>query len=157
MMDKLLTIRKFSVSEEEATRSREALIAYINQSEYGKWVVNNFADLSSTNKLTFIKGMNEVLPYVSNRENFISNIKSSMKEHHCRHLALDCWVNDLMAADDEDRILSDEGFEALKQKYEKEIDAILEDISCQYSTGENTNISDDLNLDSAEVTNLSFN
>ena len=80
-----------------------------------------------------------------------------MKEHHCRHLALDCWVNDLMAADDEDRILSDEGFEALKQKYEKEIDAILEDISCQYSTGENTNISDDLNLDSAEVTNLSFN
>ena len=44
-----------------------------------------------------------------------------MKEHHCRHIALDCWVNDLMAADDEDRILSDEGFEALKQKYEKEI------------------------------------
>lgn len=36
MMDKLLEIRKLDVSEIAATKSAEALIAYINQSEYGK-------------------------------------------------------------------------------------------------------------------------
>ncbi len=156
MMDKLLNMRKFNVSEKEAIKSKEALIAYINQSEYGKWVVNNFADLSSTNKLTFIKGMNEVLPYVSNRENFISKIKRSMKEHNCKHIALDCWVNDLIATDDTDLILSNEGFEALKQKYEKEIDVILKDISYQDIAEKNTDHSDKLNSDISQ-TILSFN
>ena len=151
MMDKLLNMRKFNVSEKEAIKSKEALIAYINQSEYGKWVVNNFADLSSTNKLTFIKGMIEVLPYVSNRENFISKIKRSMKEHNCKHIALDCWVNDLIATDDTDLILSNEGFEALKQKYEKEIDVILKDISYQDIAEKNTDHSDKLNSDISQT------
>ncbi|MCQ2544763.1 MAG: hypothetical protein MJ126_11420, partial [Lachnospiraceae bacterium] len=156
MMDKLLNMRNVSVSEKEATRSREALIAYINQSEYGKWVINNFADLSSANKLTFIKGMNEVLPYVSNRENFISNIKYSMKDNYCRNIALDCWVNDLMAADETACILTDEGFNEIKRKYEKEISDILEDFSRQAADEENTVYPEGMDFSLDEVTDTPF-
>ena len=78
MMDKLLEHRKVKVSGIAATKSADALIAYINQSEYGRWVISNYAHLSPTDRLIFIKGMNEVLPYVANREVFISHIKFSM-------------------------------------------------------------------------------
>ena len=156
MMDKLLNMRNVSVSEKEATRSREALIAYINQSEYGKWVINNFADLSSANKLTFIKGMNEVLPYVSNRENFISNIKYSMKDNYCRNIALDCWVNDFMAADETACILTDEGFNEIRSKYEKEISDILEDFSRQAADEENTVYPEGMDFSLDELTDIPF-
>ena len=82
-MDKLLEMRKLSITEDEAMLSRDNLIAYINQSEYGKWVVNYFADLSDAKKEIFIKGMNQVLPYVANSEKFISSIKHSMKRDLC--------------------------------------------------------------------------
>ena len=97
MMDKLLEHRKVKVSGIAATKSADALIAYINQSEYGRWVISNYAHLSPTDRLIFIKGMNEVLPYVANREVFISHIKFSMKENLCRSISFDCWVNDFMA------------------------------------------------------------
>ena len=41
-------------------------------------------------KTVFIKGMNEVLPYVANRDKFISSIKYSMKQDFCQKIALDC-------------------------------------------------------------------
>ena len=43
MMDNLLNMRKSSITEDEAMLSSEGLIAYINQSEYGKWVINYYA------------------------------------------------------------------------------------------------------------------
>jgi len=128
MMNHLLEKRENNVSEQVATKSVEALIAYINQSVYGRWVINNFANLSATDKLIFIKGMNEVLPYVANREKFISYIKYSMKDNVCNNLALDCWINDCSCVDDSDKILTNKGFEYFKKKYEKEISKILEEL-----------------------------
>lgn len=77
MMDRLLEARKVNVSEIDATKSTDALIAYLNQSPYGHWIIGQYAHFSSDEKLTFIKGMNQVLPYVANREEFISKIKFS--------------------------------------------------------------------------------
>ena len=108
MMDKLLEHRKVKVSGIAATKSADALIAYINQSEYGRWVISNYAHLSPADRLIFIKGMNEVLPYVANREVFISHIKFSMKENLCRSIAFDCWVNDFMAVSESECILTEE-------------------------------------------------
>ena len=128
MMDKLLESRKVNVSEIEATRSAEALIAYINQSEYGNWIIGCYAHLSVDDRLTFIKGMNSVLPYVANRKNLMSHIKFSMKENRCRTLDFDCWVNDFMAVSNADCILTDEGYEVIKNKYSKEISDLLEEM-----------------------------
>lgn len=136
MMDNLLESRKLNVSETAATKSADALIAYINQSTYGKWVINNFAHLSATDRIIFIKGMNEVLPYVGNRENFISYIKYSMKENLCRTIAFDCLVNDLMAFSEEECILSDEGFEILKDKYNDELDDFITEQGKQHELEE---------------------
>lgn len=143
MMDKLLEARTVNVSEVSATKSREALIAYLNQNECGKWVINNFSHLSSADKLIFIKGMNEVLPYVSDRNKFISNIKFSMKAHCCKHLAVDCLVNDLMAQSEHDCVLTNAGYEVLMKKYENEVDVILKDIADQFANENNINQSDD--------------
>ena len=132
MMDKLLEIRKINVSEIAATKSAEALIAYLNQSSYGHWLIGQYAHFSNTERLTFIKGMNQVLPYVVNREQFISRIKFSLKNNLCKTLDFDCWVNDFMAVSKEDTILSDEGYEIIKKKYEKEIDELIEEFSKEH-------------------------
>lgn len=136
MMDTLLQKRKVNVSEIEATKSAEALIAYINQSEYGNWIIGYFAHLSLDERLTFIKGMNEVLPFVANREVFMSHIKYSMKENRCRTLDFDCWVNDFMAMSEADSILTAEGYESIKNKYSKEIEKLLEDIRLEHERDE---------------------
>ena len=136
MMDKLLESRKVNVSEIEATRSAEALIAYINQSEYGNWIIGCYAHLSVDDRLTFIKGMNSVLPYVANRKNLMSHIKFSMKENRCRTLDFDCWVNDFMAVSNADCILTDEGYEVIKNKYSKEISDLLEEMRLEHEREE---------------------
>lgn len=136
IMDTLLEKRKVKVSEIEATKSAEALIAYINQSEYGNWIIGYFSHLSLDERLTFIKGMNDVLPFVANREVFMSHIKYSMKENRCRNLDFDCWVNDFMAMSEADSILTAEGYEAIKNKYSKEIEKLLEDIRLEHECDE---------------------
>ena len=136
MMDTLLEKRKVNVSEIEATKSAEALIAYINQSEYGNWIIGYFSHLSLDERLTFIKGMNDVLPFVANREVFMSHIKYSMKENRCRNLDFDCWVNDFMAMSEADSILTAEGYESIKNKYSKEIEKLLEDIRLEHERDE---------------------
>lgn len=136
IMDTLLEKRKVKVSEIEASKSAEALIAYINQSEYGNWIIGYFSHLSLDEKLTFIKGMNDVLPFVANREVFMSHIKYSMKENRCRTLDFDCWVNDFMAMSEADSILTAEGYEAIKNKYSNEIEKLLEDIRLEHKRDE---------------------
>lgn len=76
--------------------------------------------------------MNQVLPYVANREQFISRIKFSLKNNLCKMLDFDCWVNDFMAVSEMDTILSDEGYEIIKKKYEKEIDELIEEFSREH-------------------------
>ena len=130
MMDRLLEVRKVNVSEIAATKSADALIAYLNQSPYGHWLIGQYAHFSPSERLTFIKGMNQVLPYVANREQFISRIKFSLKDNLCKTLDFDCWVNDFMAVSKAETILSDEGYEILKEKYANEIDEFIEQ-SCR--------------------------
>lgn len=125
-MDALLESRKVTVSEVEATRSAEALIAYLNQSDYGRWIIGFYAHLPEDERNTFIKGMNRILPYVANREAFMSHIKFSMKENRCRHLDFDCWVNDFMAASMDDCILTDEGYRIIQDRYSEEIRELVE-------------------------------
>ena len=126
MMDRLLEVRKVKVSEIAATKSADALIAYLNQSPCGHWLIGQYAHFSPSERLTFIKGMNQVLPYVANREQFISRIKFSLKDNLCKTLDFDCWVNDFMAVSRNEIILSDEGYEILKKKYAKEINELIE-------------------------------
>ena len=136
MMDRLLETRKINVSPKEAKKSEEALIAYINQSKYGKWIINHYAHLSMNERLTFIKGVNNVLPYVADNENFISHIKFSLKQNICKTIDFDCWVHDYMSADSSEYILTDEGYEFIKQKYQNQINALLEDMRIQHEKEE---------------------
>lgn len=121
MMDRLLDSRKVTVTEKDAVKSEEALIAYINQSDYGRWIINSYAHLSDTDKVTFRKGINEVLPYIADRELFISHIKYSMKSDMCRNLAYDCVMEDCMRMDNSPSILRRDGFEHLYDKYKDKI------------------------------------
>ena len=136
MMDNLLENRTISVSKADAVKSEEALIAYINQSNYGKWIINHYAHLSMDDRLTFIKNVNDVLPYIANNENFISHIKFSIKQNMCRTIDFDCWVHDYMAASSCEYILSDEGYEIIKNKYKKQIDDLLEELRIEHEKEE---------------------
>ena len=132
MMDKLLESRKVNVSKEDAIKSEDALIAYINQSNYGKWIINHYAHLSTGDRLEFIKGINDVLPYVSNKENFMSHIKFSIKQNICHTIDFDCWVHDFMTFSKSDCILKEEGYEIIKHKYQNRIDELLSDMYMQH-------------------------
>ena len=55
-----------------------------------------------------------------------------MKENLCRQLDFDCWVNDFMAMSKDDCILTDDGYEVIKNKYSAEIDAFINDITLQH-------------------------
>lgn len=121
MMDRLLDSRKVTVTEKDEVKSEEALIAYINQSDYGRWIINSYAHLSDTDKVTFRKGINEVLPYIADLELFISHIKYSMKSDMCRNLAYDCVMEDYMHMDNSPSILRKDGFEFLYDKYKNKI------------------------------------
>lgn len=133
-MDKLLESRKVSVTEVAASKSADALIAYLNQSDCGRWMINHYAHLSVEERLTFVKGMNEVLPYVADKENFIANIKFSLKENMCQTLAFDCWVHDYISMSGTDCILTDEGYDILMKKYAHQIDEWIEDMKRQSET-----------------------
>lgn len=141
-MDSLLELRKVEVSSVEATKSAQALIAYINQNNCGKWVINHYAHLSESEQLVFIKGMNQVLPYVKNKDALIERIKYSMKEHLCKCIDFDCYVNDFMAISECDCILTEDGYHAIQKKYQKEINQFLKDIQEQSSDEKETYESD---------------
>lgn len=136
MMDRLLESRKVNVSEIAATKSADALITYLNQSDCGRWIINHYAHLSVDDRLTFVKGLNEVLPYVADRENFISNIKFSLKENLCRTLAFDCLVHDYMSTSGGDCILTDEGYDVIMKKYSHQIDELIADMKMQHKINE---------------------
>ena len=135
-MDRLLETRKVNVSESEAVKSEEALIAYINQSPCGKWIINHYAHLSTNDRLAFIKGINTVLPHVADTENFVSHIKFCVKQNMCSTIDFDCWVHDYMAVSSSECILTDEGYHVIKQKYQKQINALLEDMRIQHEKEE---------------------
>jgi len=148
IMDSLLDMRKVEVSSIDATKSADALIAYINQNSCGKWVINNYAHLSVSDKLVFIKGMNKVLPYVKNKDTFIERIKYYMKENLCKTIDFDCYVNDFMASAECECVLTDEGYEIVHKKYEDEINQLLKDMGEQYTTeNEEDNQESDFSLD----------
>ncbi|MCR5608926.1 MAG: IS21 family transposase [Lachnospiraceae bacterium] len=130
-MDRILETRKVTVSEKAAMKSEEALIAYINQSEYGRWVINNYANLSYKAKSIFIKSINEVLPYINNKEQFISHIKYSMKSDYCKTIAFNCLIEDTMRMDESSNILTDEGIQYFSKKYEDEMYDYYENIAKQ--------------------------
>ena len=132
MMDKLLENRKIEVSETAATKSPEALIAYLNQSDCGHWIIERYAHCSEKERQIFVRGMNEVLPHVANRDAFIAGIKYSMKKNLCENLALDCFINDLMAVSTSESILTEEGFELIKNKYAEEIRKFMDEMTQQY-------------------------
>lgn len=132
IMDSLLDLRKVDVSPIEATKSADALIAYINQNSCGKWVINNYSHLSVSDKLIFIKGMNKVLPYIKNKDVFIEMIKFSMKQNTCKTIDFDCYINDFMAPTEYECVLTDEGYEIIHKKYEMEINQLLNNMKKQY-------------------------
>lgn len=136
MMDKLLENRKINVSASDAVKSEDALIAYINQNDYGKWIINHYAHLSLDNRLTFIKNINNILPYVADSENFMAHIKFSLKENLCCTLDFDCWVHDFKTFSKADCILTDEGYDIIKQKYSERISVLLEDMRKEHEKEE---------------------
>jgi transposase len=118
LMDKLLESRKVHVSNIEASRSPEALVAYINESPYGHWIIGQYAHMSEKERQIFITGMNAVLPYVKNKDAFMSRLKYSVKSNWCKQLDYDCWMNDCL---EPDSILTEKGYELIGKKYADQI------------------------------------
>ena len=115
LMDKLLQNKTVEVSNTQACKSEEALIAYMNSSPYGNWIINYYSHMSKENKNTFITGMREVLPFIADKDAFMSRLKYSVKKDYCKTLAYDCLIEDFMLAWG-NYILTDEGYELFKKR-----------------------------------------
>ncbi len=133
LMDSLLESRTVKVSPIEASRSADALIAFINQSRYGRWVIERYAHLPLEDRITIIKGLNQVLPYVKDSESdlFISKIRFSLERNMCKTIDFDCLTDDLLAYSEEECVLTKEGFDVIKKKYEAELDDFINDMRAE--------------------------
>ena len=80
LMDKLLEKRTIEVTNLQACKSEDALIAYLNDSSYGNWIINYYSHMSKENQKTFITGMRDVLPFVADKYAFMSRLKYSVKK-----------------------------------------------------------------------------
>jgi len=112
-------------------------MAYLNDSPYGNWMIGQSAHLSKENRSTFVRGMKRGLPYVANKKMFLSRLKFSVKSNYCRTLDYDCWMNDFMAAYKSEVILSDEGYEIIRSRYEREITDFIEEQTALHGGNEN--------------------
>lgn len=126
LMDKLLEKRTIEVSNLQACKSEDALIAYLNDSSYGNWIINYYSHMSKENQKTFIAGMREVLPFVADKDAFMSRLKYSVKKDCCKTLAFDCLIEDFMLASG-NYILTDDGYESFKERYNNEFNQFLEE------------------------------
>lgn len=126
LMDKLLENRSIEVSNTQACKSEEALIAYMNDSSYGNWIINYYSHMSKENQKTFVTGMQEVLPFVADKDAFMSRLKYSVKKDCCKTLAYDCLIEDFMMAWG-NYILTDEGYELFKERYNNEFNQFIEE------------------------------
>lgn len=132
LMDKLLESRKLNVSNTDAVKSPEALLAYMSGSSYGNWITGQYAHMSKENRKKFISGMNSVLPYVKNKEIFMSNLKFSVKANWCESLDYDCWINDFMAVCEGECILTEEGYKIIGEKYKEDIQEFINEKATEY-------------------------
>ena len=126
LMDKLLEKRTIEVSNLQACKSEDALIAYLNDNSYGNWIINYYSHMSKENQKTFIAGMREVLPFVADKDAFMSRLKYSVKKDCCKTLAFDCLIEDFMLASG-NYILTDDGYESFKERYNNEFNQFLEE------------------------------
>ena len=126
LMDKLLENRTIEVSNIQACKSEEALIAYMNGSPYGNWIINYYSHMSKQNQKIFVTGMKEVLPFVADKDAFMSRLKYSVKKDCCKTLAYDCLIEDFMLAWG-NYILTDEGYELFKKRYNDEFNQFIEE------------------------------
>lgn len=126
LMDKLLEKRTIEVSNLQACKSEDALIAYLNDSSYGNWIINYYSHMSKENQKTFITGMRDVLPFVADKDAFMSRLKYSVKKDCCKTLAFDCLIEEFLLASG-NHILTDDGYERFKERYNNEFNQFLEE------------------------------
>ena len=126
LMDKLLEKRTIEVSNLQACKSEDALIAYLNDSSYGNWIINYYSHMSKENQKTFITGMRDVLPFVADKDAFMSRLKYSVKKDCCKTLAFDCLIEEFLLASG-NHILTDDGYESFKERYNSEFNQFLEE------------------------------
>ena len=76
----------------------------------------------------------------------------------CRTQAFDCLVNDLMAYSKSECILSDEGFNTLKEKYNSELNEFIDEMGRQYELekAETGNLDDSTNLMSIDLVHAKY-
>ena len=126
LMDKLLEKRTIEVTNLQACKSEDALIAYLNDSSYGNWIINYYSHMSKENQKTFITGMRDVLPFVADKDAFMSRLKYSVKKDCCKTLAFDCLIEEFLLASG-NHILTDDGYERFKERYNNEFNQFLEE------------------------------
>lgn len=82
---------------------------------------------------------------MADNENFIAYIKFSLKQNLCKTIDFDCWVHDYMAAESSECILTDEGYEIIKEKYRQRINELLESMRMEHEKEEYEQIYHDIN------------
>lgn len=96
----------------EAIKSFEGFIAYVSTNGYWK-VHDTFINLSSKDRDILFSQFQEILPFVTDEENFMYHFKHYFQYNHIE----DFILNALIDSTYNDSVISDEGFEILTQKY----------------------------------------
>ena len=75
-MDRLLESRRLEVTADKAVQSPEALIAYFSDTSSGRWIINRYSQMSKQERISFLKHVCNVLPYVASKNSFSDYLKN---------------------------------------------------------------------------------
>ena len=131
-------MRKIAITPTEAAKSEEGIITFLNTTSSGRWTVNKYAHLNKKEQDEYISNIREVLPYVINSEEFISEVQFMAKANQISNLALDCLCHDTAPFSTE--ILSYEGYRHFHGIYEKEHEEFVEGLLESFNNTEEDDI-----------------
>ena len=117
-MDSILEKRKVRVAKSDATKSHEALLAYlVSDGAISSWIKRFIQSLSREDRIIFYDEIIKILPYVEDEEQFFMAFKHALNKDNIRLTRVYFWGMDILG---KYKFLNDDGYASIYEDFEKE-------------------------------------
>ena len=123
-MDRLLESRRLEVTADKAVQSPEALIAYFSDTSSGRWIINRYSQMSKQERISFLKHVCNVLPYVASKNPFSDYLKELIKSNKLELIDLNCLIHDI-TSDSTKHLLTSDGYQLIFEKHKEKLDELM--------------------------------
>ena len=121
---KRIESRRLEVTADKAVQSPEALIAYFSDTSSGRWIINRYSQMSKQERISFLKHVCNVLPYVASKNPFSDYLKELIKSNKLELIDLNCLIHDI-TSDSTKHLLTSDGYQLIFEKHKEKLDELM--------------------------------